>query len=237
MDILETATNRYLDEILDLNNIVFEPNGISTAPDFSVNQATAVEVTRLVNIVERDGDSINLTQSGPSLSRSLENTINGVSIPHHKRSFFIELSIRQPINLNVARTELRKILPNIYSGELSLSASYKICEGLTIEAIPTSKAYDSPFRLGGITGADYTGWRGPELLTQTREAMIRKAQSLSRLRPLYKEMWLVVGSQLTLGSVSEYHSELEELLREQAFWDRLILLDILNLKTSTILAR
>ncbi len=117
MDILEQATFQYL-ESLDLGVVCYEPGGTGTAPDFQIGPSIAVEATRLVKVLTRNGIRLNVTQTHPGTIQFLKNIFEQWNDGSFDKSFFVNICMTEPIDRPAVRMAMRRFLD-------SFSASFK----------------------------------------------------------------------------------------------------------------
>ena len=223
MDRLERATESYLRTLF--SGFVYEPNGVATAPDFSLENRIGVEVTHLVKVTQVGGQKINASQRHPSTIQSLENAIVVVQIPDFSRSYFVNMRIREPVDVRPAVRRLKEFLHDFYFRDEGSCENVSISDGLTISVDETHTIKETPFRLGAISGRDFSGWVGADLIRQCAEALERKSGIGTRVHSEYDQFWLAVGSNLTLGDRTEYVPLLIENLPKQSVFDKLLLID------------
>ena len=123
------------------------------------------------------------------------------------------------------QTETYRKLHDFYFRDEGSCENVSISDGLTISVDETHTIKETPFRLGAISGRDFSGWVGADLIRQCAEALERKSGIGTRVRSEYDQFWLAVGSNLTLGDRTEYVPLLIENLPKQSVFDKLLLID------------
>lgn len=224
MDFVEQATKEYL-ESLGLGEVLFEPRGPNTFPDFSIGGRIGVECTRLVHIVEKDGREYNLDQFGPSIIHSLESTFKDLPRGNLARSYFVCLDFDIDIELRTARRKLKAYLSELSQTSAIIPHRQRITNELEIEILMSSEIFETPFVLGAMNTRDSAGWVLEELSKQTRDAIIRKTKKLEPAQALFGEWWLAVSGSVTVSASESYSEFIENELRGTPFWDRVLLID------------
>jgi hypothetical protein len=109
MDILEEAAFSYLE--LEYSKVDFEPNGQKTFPDFLCDNSVLVEVTRLDHSVKYAGKRRNLTEMFRPLLDGIERVLGDTDLSGlPARHYFLNLSVKFPIDKVLAQKSLRKFL-------------------------------------------------------------------------------------------------------------------------------
>jgi len=96
MDFLERSVFSYL-RSLDIGEVLYEPLGPNSFPDFSVGGSLAVEATRLTKPLATGGDAA-LETVCPSVMASLKNAIESVRQAPFERSRFVSLRVVFPLD-------------------------------------------------------------------------------------------------------------------------------------------
>ncbi|WP_054006900.1 hypothetical protein [Cypionkella psychrotolerans] len=231
MDFVERATKEYL-ESLGLGEVIFEPSGPNTFPDFSIGERIGVECTRLVHIVEKNGREYNLDQIEPSIIRSLEAAFKDLPRCNLTHSYFVCLDFDIDIELRIARRKLTAYLSELSQTSAIIPHRQRITNELEIEILKSSNSFETPFVLGGMNTRNSAGWVLEQLSKQTQDAIKRKTEKLVSAKELFGEWWLAVSGGVAVGVSESYAKFIENELRGTPFWDRVLLINPHSYKQS-----
>lgn len=224
MDFVEQATREYL-ESLGLGEVLFEPSGPNTFPDFSIGGRIGVECTRLVHIIEKAGREYNLAEIEPSIIRSLEGTFKDLPRSNLTHSYFVCLDFDIDIELRTAKRKLKAYLSEISQTSAIIPHRQRITNELEIEILKSSKIFETPFVLGAMSTRNSAGWVLEELSKQTRDAIKRKTKKLESAQAQFGEWWLAVSGSVAVGLSESYAEFIESELRGTPFWTRVLLIN------------
>jgi hypothetical protein len=148
----------------------------------------------------------------------------------------VNIRIKEPVDLKIARQGMKSFLRNFVPNPNSSRVHTQICLGLGVDVNQANSVKESKFRLGVISSPDFGGWVGQELLDQSADAFARKEDIRRRVAENHNEVWLAVGSSLTMGDMAEYTPSLQLLLRNHETFARLILVNKLRPLQSTMVS-
>ena len=222
MDYLEEKTSLFLNS-LGLGEVVFEPLGNATFPDFSIDDKIAVECTQLVKIIE--GVSLHTVMT--SHIESLKNALRKVQRFSLDRSYFVSVQYRVPIDVRLMTKVIREYLTMCASTGFVPQERVILTDGLWV-SFTASSPRKQPFSLGSASIENSGGWWKNDLEQQCRQAIFRKKEKAIEHRERFSDFWLAVGSALTIGMETQ---ELQHLGDEEGsigLWSHLVLIDAVS---------
>lgn len=235
MDFVEKATWEFLTS-LDLGEVVYEPCGKKTFPDFSLSGNIGIECTRLVHTIPASGSQFNATELEPRIIHSLQRAIEKKISKNHRFSVFVGISYRMEIDTRKSARNLSRFLDSLDLSDISLPLVHQIDDTLEINIFHANNRFESTFMLGSATNMDGAMWLFSELVEQSRHAMIRKGEKISPKHLGFKEYWLAVSSDLTIGVSDDYVHEAGKALKGKWPWSNLLLIDPNDPRRSRIIA-
>lgn len=221
MDSAEQLAAKYL-ELSGYTDVLFEPFGPSTFPDFSVDGRIGVEVRRLVQH-ERHYPQGATPKALKTLREGLRETIVKVlrdhGAPPDGVCWFVNFRFRRPVpDRELVRKHLRRFLSSFRDDAPVAKRSFSLAESVHFSLHRASSILPYHYVLGGFVDRDAGGWIVPELESNLAIAIQDKASRLEANRARFEEWWLVLVDNIGSG-------DQEKLEVPPHGWDRLILLD------------
>jgi hypothetical protein len=175
------ATEDYLLS-LGLGKVKYEPRGKNTPPDFSLNGTIGIEATRLVQVIERNGVPINITEEVPKILQSFENAIASITNPKFSGSYFVMVDFFFPLDRRASAKLIGKYLKNLSQESIVVPHEIKLSEALKIQIFASSKVFNTPFVHGGSNQVNGGGFVLDDIIAQSRQAIIRKQKSIHHIQ-------------------------------------------------------
>ena len=234
-DPIEHATEAYLVS-LDLGEVTYEPNGTNTAPDFSLDGRIGIEATRLVDIIEKGGVRINLTEEEPRIWQSFKKAIESVRNSAVSGSYFVHVNYSFPLDRWKCSRQIASYLKNPTMAQAFpvFPQVVELCDGLELELLRSSIDLGIPFVHGGSNHKEGGGLVLADILKQSREAIDRKEKSIGPIEDKFDEWWLAVAGYLTDGIADAYIEEISSELKETGIWAKLVLINVIRPAESRI---
>jgi hypothetical protein len=210
---------------LDLGPVVYEPDG-NTPPDFVVGGRIAVEVRRLNQHYESDGERRALEEDTIPLRQRFDNLL--ASFPTGTgATWFVLFSFRRPL------TEWKKLRPQIVSALRAFLLDpvddawrIRIESEFAITTLRASTPHSRCFLLGGYTDMDAGGWVVSEIIQNVTACMIEKSQKVAPHVHKYSVWWLLlvdyIGTSCEAAEVRQHISRLSP-------WNRVLILNPVEL--------
>lgn len=231
MDESEALADSYL-RSLGRGVVIFEPDGRSKPPDFSVGGGLAVEVRRLnQNYETQPGIHKGLEDQDISLREWIESHLRSVAPSRNGECWYVGYDFRRHIgNWKKFKRYFEESLLNFLRDEKRTPRKVQVTDNFVVEFFRSSVDHGSFFVLGGCMDLDSGGWVLSEmernLLLCTREKEAKLADHRSR----YAEWWLVLVDHIG------YAVDIEERPRFMSgvigniphSFDRIVLLDPLG---------
>jgi hypothetical protein len=207
-------------------NVVYEPNGEDTFPDFLVNERIAVEVRRL-NQNEVIGSSYRgLEETRLPLEDKMRKFLPSMGPPKSGVSWFVLYTVKRPVpDWPRLRSTLRRYLETVQDGhphEGQLKAT--ILDGFEVQLLRAGDTYATAFRYGGYSDEDSGGWELAELHRNLGICIAEKTSKRDRCSFHYPEWWLVFVDRIAYGIADCDRERYREFLEFEHDWDKIILL-------------
>jgi len=230
----ETLAQRFLSH-LGYQEIVYEPLGPSTAPDFLVDGRIAVEVRRLNHNLESSTGYEGRENVEMARIYALQAFLKSFGKPVDGHSWFVLYKITKSNgelerhwkehwqkNQRIARQTLERFI----NSQNHDSRIFYIRGDFELEILPVGKVYDSIFVLGYvIDDNDEAVLLTDELEKNLRICIKEKGKIIANVGSQFSEWWLVLVDRI--GFTSE-----RDLFQHQPFpahsWDRIILINPLD---------
>ena len=235
MDIIESATNSFLLSH-GPGEVMYEPRGKNSAPDFSLNGTIGIEATRLVQLLKLPGGTINLTEEEPRVWQTFEKAIHSIKNVRFSGSYFVCIEYAFPINVRTCAKVIGSYLRTLACSTDILKHKTDLSENLRIEVYPCSGPLDTPFFHGGSNCVQGGGFVLGGILEQSREAIDRKRKKIIPIFDQFDEWWLAVASDLTIGVEDSYLEVISAELRESGPWSKLLLINLNNPERSRMIS-
>lgn len=226
----EAIVKRFLEN--QFLKVVHEPDG-KIPPDFLVDDAIAVEVRRLnQNYHYENGQTKGLEEDWIPLWQKFEKLIFNYGAPTNGKSWYIGMDFTRPIEKREKLApKIKKILKNIEVDQPREIKPYYVTENFTIDAIPTSKKYDTMFRMGASSDGDSGGFVLSELEKNLILIINEKTGKIKKHKEKYKTWWLILTDHIGYGLDEEDRKQFKQYINVNHEWDRVILLNPLNIES------
>jgi hypothetical protein len=157
MNIDEEIVKRFLEN--KFQKVVYEPDG-NFPPDFLVDDLIAVEVRRLnQNYEYENGKAKGLEEEWIPLWQKFEKLLLNHGKPITGKSWYIGMDFTRPVEKwEKLAPKIKSILKTIEIDQPREVRLYCVTENFTIDAIPSSKIYDTTFRMGASSDGDSGGF-------------------------------------------------------------------------------
>lgn len=225
MDKAEALAEQYL-KSLGLSEIVYEPSGESTPPDFSVNGTLAVEVTRLVQRYKASSTLRSLSATGIPYVKSFEQLLEGFGAPNKGRSWIVSLHFKRPLNWTKMKKPVKAWLEAFLDGPQDAGARNVFSDGNWITLYPTSTPLKKALSLQIVSDNDGGGLIVQEVFEGLEASITEKTLAIDAIKDDYDEWWLVLPDLIGLGLDTFDHAQLRPLLTRRPPWNRVIILDV-----------
>ena len=185
----EKIANKYL---CSLGNIVFEPDG-NIAPDFLLNNRTAIEVRRLnQNFIGVDKTN-GLEELSIPFIRQIDNELAKYPYIHGGSSYFLRLKYRRPIgSLKNIKKRLKESLKDFELNGEVYPKCYSLSENVEIEIGAEARNIATKYNIGILRDWDSGGWLVNMYSTEINYCIKEKSQKISSHLSRYSEWWLIL---------------------------------------------
>jgi hypothetical protein len=206
---------------LQIGEVLYEPDG-KVPPDFLVDGRIAVEVRRLNQHYEVEGNLRALEQDTIPLRQRLENLL--AEIRHiNPGTWFVMFSFRRPLpDWRLLRQKLKDALHAFLEQPSDQIWRIEVVRGFTITTIRATSVKDRSFLIGGYTDGDVGGWVVAELIRNMSAYIAEKTRKVGPYLNRYPGWWLVFVDYI--GQESEAADVRAHITRAQP-WAKVLVLN------------
>jgi len=217
----EKLVDKYLKELYGDENVVYEPRGTSTTPDFSVKSSIAIEVRRLnQNIIEGKKEEGLEKLSYPLYYAFLE-VLESLKDLYNGNSYIIDIDYKRPLSLDIEKIKVQMKLKLEESLKLNENDSSYVINILEFPKTPeivlsiSKLGYGNGklFTAAGILDNDVGGNPINVYVKNIKLCIKYKSNKVKNYLPNYKEWWLYLVDYLAFGlspiEISEVKKQVE----------------------------
>jgi hypothetical protein len=207
-------------------SVIHEPDGVA-APDFLVDGRYAVEVRRLNQNIESNGEIESLEETAIPLAQRVQKLLKKLGPPKANHSWFVDLTFSRPIpEWKVIKkymvTELEKVKNNSdYEPTILPNTSY-----LRLGLMRTSTIHEDMFLLGGYDDRESGGWVVSEFERNLIICIEDKNKSINRDK--YKTWWLLLVDLIGNSLDKKDREYFKSTFHIKHDWDKIIIIDPAN---------
>lgn len=203
-------------------DIQFEPDG-NIPPDFFIDGEIAVEVRRLNQHYEHNGKADALESVNFKLIPMLNKLLKSYEGEGHISSSFVCITYWRPVGKIKERIKkIKEILDN-HLNDLSGTKTYKVCDSVEIEVLPSSKRFESPYVLGSMSDMNNGGFVVAEVHKNLQLIYEEKSRKIAPYKHKYKNWWLVLIDQIGYGLDKASAEQIREISAPSTDWQKVIL--------------
>ena len=225
MDFSESVVYKFLLSC-GYENIEYEPDG-NVPPDFVINRDTAIEVRRLNQNYDTNGNYEGLEEVSIPLESKVHDILESFNEVQFTNSWFISFSFKRP--LTDIKKELKSFLEEFLEKDLPnhKTIKAKLDCGLEIILYPSEKRLPQPFLLGAWNDMDSTGWVYEQYRKNINLCINEKAEKVNRNKiQEYAHWWLILVDMIELDCLRRHEKEwLDKVVNLEHNWEKVILLD------------
>jgi hypothetical protein len=228
VDRSEAQAQRYL-QAQGFRDIVYEPNGTATMPDFLVDGGIAVEVRRLNQHEVVDGRPRGLETVTATLDSVLADVFDALGSPGAGPSWFVVCEYRRP--LPPWRELKRALLLSLQGVSESCSeppAKLRVASNFDVTLIRATDPHTRRFLPGALLDHDSGGCVLAEMRRNLEICLSEKTRKAEAVQVPYREWWFILVDYIGRGITEEECQQLGPLVSVERPWDRVILVDPLN---------
>lgn len=223
----EMLAEHYL-QTLD-SDVAFEPDG-NVPPDFLLNGKIAVEVTRLNEHIEVQGEIKRLDDDYSKIINSIESVFKAFVSPIDDANYWVSVKIKRPFgNIKKTKKKIRSHLAEFAkASDILLYQKYEITDALSFSYMQGSTDTSaSTFRLGFQSQHDAGGFVYDEIVKNSKYCIERKSKKIAKLKDNHQTWWLVLVDYVCRGYYPEYIDDFKSAIDRGAF-DKVIFIEPLN---------
>ncbi len=225
---MDATENTALDHLRyrGFENVVYEPNGKSTVPDFLIADRIAVEVRRL-----------NQNEIGSSRPKGLEHAefrliqkLNKVLKSLEQISgWWVLLRFKRPVPKGKQiEAAVRLFISSLSETPEKERLRLSIGRNVNLEFWRKGTKLDKTIELGSVCDLDQGGFVIPEMERNLRLCIDDKTIKISDIRLQYEEYWLILVDHVAYG-MSEYsRKQFRENICIEHQWDKITIVNPLD---------
>jgi hypothetical protein len=181
--------------------IVFEPRGKDTTPDFSIKGVYAVEVRRLNQHFFNGEKKEGLEQLSFPLYDALKEVLASFNSRYSGKSFWVFIDYERPLSKKIReiKLEMQNSLEKFLQNEVSLPYTLQVNEEIEFQVYSSDPLSGRVFRLGGEVDGDAGGWVISVYIENIRHCIAEKSSKIKQYKSLYSEWWLCLIDRMELG--------------------------------------
>ena len=228
MDRSEATVQRYL-EAQGFSDIVYEPNGRSTMPDFLVEGCIAVEVRRLNQHEVIDGQPRGLETVTATVDRVLAEVFDALGAPGAGPSWFVICEYRRPLpQWRELKRALLASLPALPESRGERPARLRIAANFDVTLIRAGDPHPRRFLPGALLDHDRGGCVLAEMQRNLEICLSQKTLKAAAVGVPYQEWWFILVDYIGRGLSEQEREQLRPLVPVEHPWRRVILVDPLD---------
>ena len=196
----EIVAQKYLRKTYG-ENIVYEPRGEDTTPDFSVNDVSAIEVRRL-NQQFFDGEkSEGLEDLSSSIYEPFNEVLNSFSSQYLGKSYWVDIEYKRPLKKSMKhiRRDMQNALKTFLQSEMPLPCTLQINEKIKFYIGAIEPIDNRVFLRAGDEDLDWLVYDA-SIIKNIRYCITQKSSKIKQYKSLYKEWWLYLVDYMALDA-------------------------------------
>lgn len=232
-DASEALAKKFLSHV-GRKEIVYEPRGRDTPPDFLVDGRIAVEVRRLNKNFAIGSKFEGIEEGSWPRITALEKLLCSLGPPTHGASWFVSCRFSRSDarskkhwqeHWRKLKPEVRAALKGFINGPKHDNATLAFGTGYELKIQRAGNLHPTFFVLGGFTDKESGGWVVDEIERNLRICIEEKTKDITNLRLMYSECWLVFADHIGYGHARDLFDEPTCLSHS---WDEIILVNPLD---------
>lgn len=232
-ELIEDLTFRYLSA--HHSEVKKHPFGRNSPPDFLVDSCVAVEATYLNEVYFADNERIDVDKFSSSKLQSLKNVIHRIEVSERKGSLYVSVEYSPKLNVRGATKDTKDKLALVSVSETSNELSFKINDHLSLDLFWTPTVHATPFRIGAVQVDSPGGLVIEDVFNGVTRIMREKKAKMLRAGRSFSQKWLCTGSAITTNLDDDEFSSLKDFVQPDGYWNRIILLDTVNIENTRII--
>lgn len=212
--------------------VTYEPDG-NIPPDFLVGGNIAVEVRRLNQHYFGGSTPEGLEIEAIPLWHQLTVLTSKMGPPIEDQSWYLYFRFERPVE------RFKTLLPKIHTALETFKASASKSKGMIfeqdgfeVEVFRSPTLHPTLFAIGGCTDRDSGGWLIHEMSQNIAHCLSEKSSKIAHVRAKYSEWWLALVDYIGFGLDDSEKGALREYVPLNHGWNRIILIDPRDAKTS-----
>jgi hypothetical protein len=210
-------------------HVVYEPDG-KVPPDFLVDGHIAIEVRRLNEGEDCGMGHRGLEEVSEPLHKLVTRTLTAIGPSPNGVSWFVHFTYRRPLpSWKSLRNDLHDALTTVKGRTDLQHQEIRVSSNMRLSFIRAGKLHPTLFVLGGSSDHDSGGFVVAELAKNLNVYIAEKTRKVEKARQSYPDWWLAFEDRIAYGGLDENdQADLRKLVRVEAPWSRIILVNPLN---------
>jgi len=218
----EKLVNQYLTS-QGFTNVVYEPDG-NIPPDFVINSSIAVEVRRLNQHFERNGEKKPLEELDYKIYSTFDKIIKNFAIDEYSHSAFLGIRFKRPLTVNKnLRNKISEVLTS-HLPHLDEKRTYDISDNLQLRIIPAEGKLESIYRFGTFSDSDSGGFVVNLIYENIKHIIEEKERKIAPYKDKYEDWWLALVDTIGYGLDQHDLQQFFELPKLDTFFKKILLI-------------
>lgn len=231
MDSTERLVYEYLTS-QGFSDIVYEPDG-NVPPDFVIDGLVAIEARRLNQNEETAGRLRGLEQTAIPLRTLIEKQLTSMGPSTTGVSWFVFYTFRRPLPpWKELERALKQTLTEFKDCPSPAPTLTVVTPMFNVRFIRASAVHRDIFVLGGWVDYNSGGFIVAEMSRNLSICIEEKSRKVAKVRHKYQQWWLVLVDYIGYGLTESDREQLRELTKAKGPWDKVILVNPLDVRSS-----
>lgn len=222
----EIAVEKYLRKTHG-ENIIYEPRGHGTTPDFSIEHNLGIEVRRL-NQHFYNGEAIEgLEDLSFSLQNITDEVLGSFDSKYTDESFFVFVDYERPLikQMREIKHEMKKVLHEFLQSKETLPLELHVIENLKLWIYPSMPNNGWVFRVGGSVDGDGGGWVIQAYIENIRHCIATKSSKIKKYKSSFGHWWLYLVDYMNLGLDNNVIQEVIKAISDLGEFEKIVIID------------
>ncbi len=208
-------------------NIIHEPDG-QVPPDLLLDNSIAVEVRRLNQFKEVDGEAEPLEELEYNLRPRIINIIKSFDSLAAGQSCFVSYDFQRPLEIdNKLMTKIRTIFIE-HLNYLYQQKQYQLTDNFSLRFFPASKNFNRPYVLGSYHDDDGGGFVIGNIMNSLSLIIKEKEEKIRPYQNKYSTWWLALNDHIGNGLDEIDLQQLKEVFDIDTFFERIIFISMFD---------
>jgi len=212
-------------------NIKFEPDG-NVPPDFSLNNIIGIEVRRLNQHLNKNGNNIPIEDLEFKLIPRIRTFLKQIKNKNYTNSIFLSIRYNRPLKVDkVLLGQIKeKILLNIEI--LNKELTFEVNDNLELKLFRSDLKLEDYIQIGSYSDRDSGGFIVSIIYENLSLILSEKDEKIRNYRNKYNFWWLLLIDRIGYGLDGMDIKQLNELPRLTTYFDKVVLVSPIDISKS-----